>query len=261
MNNLVNELNQSYLATGAATVFVIDRGCSSELFAQISRNNLVKKPVVVEKPIMNKKLIVLAITNVLFTGCASTMSGLGESSSSPSCKAPVGVSCTSVTGIYANAAQLNLPALIQAKTVSETVSDKTSDKTAKSPSYYGDKQVSLNPTRWVESNKMPPIAMNTPQSGDPIRSQPLTLRIWLAPWIDAEGDLHDQRYIYTTVHNGEWLIEANQAAIKDKYKAVSISRRALDVSKNLLTENGPTIAETLANPQRTGNEAPNEGAK
>ena len=257
MNNLVNELNQRYLAAGAAMAFVIDKGRSSELFVNFTRNNLVKKPVVVEKPIMNKKLIVLAMASLFLTGCASTMSGLGESSSSFSCKAPEGVTCTSVTGIYANAAQHNLPALTQAK----NVSDKTSDKTAKTPSYYGDKQVPLDPTSAVESNKMPPIAMNTPQSGDPIRSQPLTLRIWLAPWIDADGDLHDQRYIYTTVHNGEWLIEANQAAIKDRYKAVSISRRALDVGKNLPTENGPTIAETLANPQRTGNEAPNEGAK
>jgi len=198
-----------------------------------------------------KRIMVLAVTTALMNGCAGTMSGLDESGSSFSCKAPEGVTCTSVTGIYANAAQNNLPALEKAKNLSTKVpSDKAANK--KTPDYFevNNQSTNIDPGKPTEPNKISPAAMKSLQSGDPIRSQPLTLRIWMAPWIDADGDLHDQRYVYTTVHNGEWLIEANRAAIKDKYKPVSISKRALETSsKAQSNDKGSSIAEALANPQ------------
>jgi conjugal transfer pilus assembly protein TraV len=183
------------------------------------------------------------------------MSGLGESSSSFACKAPEGVTCKSVTGIYSNAAQHNLPAqMAKSKDAAAVVIE---DKSVKLNSYYddkarGDQLALLNPSKSSELTKMPPSLMTTPQSGDPIRSLPLTLRIWLAPWVDADGDLHDQHYVYTTVHNGEWLIEANQAAIKDKYKAVSISKRALGLSKTPTTNSESSIGEALGNANTDG---------
>ena len=201
------------------------------------------------------KFLILAATGALFTGCASTMSGLGESSSSFACKAPEGVTCKSVTGIYSNAAQHNLPAqMAKSKDAAAVVIE---DKSVKLNSYYddkarGDQLALLNPSKASELNKMPPSLMTTPQSGDPIRSLPLTLRIWLAPWIDADGDLHDQHYVYSTVHNGEWLIEANQAAIKDKYKAVSISKRALGLGKTPTTTNESSIGEALGTANTDG---------
>ncbi len=194
------------------------------------------------------KFLILAAAGALITGCASTMSGLGESSSSFACKAPEGVTCKSVTGIYSNAAQHNLPA--QMAKSKDAATAKIEEKSIKLNSYYDDKArgeqlAQLNPSKASELNKMPPSLMKTPQSGDPIRSLPLTLRIWLAPWIDADGDLHDQHYVYSTVHNGEWLIEANQAAIKDKYKAVSISKRALGLGKTPAATSEPSIGEAL----------------
>lgn len=219
---MINALNtiSSTLTTAGAKSYIIDKGATS------------------------KKLLALVAISSLFTGCASTMSGLGESSSSFACKAPEGVTCKSVTGIYSNAAQHNLPAqMVKSK---DTTAVKIEDKSPKINSYYDDKLrgeqlAKLDPSKANTLSKMPPSLMTTPQSGDPIRSLPLTLRIWLAPWIDADGDLHDQHYVYSTVHNGEWLIEANQAAIKDKYKAVSISKRALGLAKT------PTTATESSN--------------
>ncbi len=35
--------------------------------------------------------------------------------------------------------------------------------------------------------------------------QPETIfRVWLAPFTDAQGDLHDQRYLYVKVLDAEW---------------------------------------------------------
>lgn len=65
-----------------------------------------------------------------------------------------------------------------------------------------------------------PRDLATPNSGDPIRMAPLVLRVWIAPWEDTEGDLHDQHYLYTVVHQGKWLIETNQQQIRDAYKPV-----------------------------------------
>jgi conjugal transfer pilus assembly protein TraV len=73
---------------------------------------------------------------------------------------------------------------------------------------------------------MPPLGyfsprdLATPNSGDPIRMAPLVLRVWIAPWEDTDGDLHDQHYLYTVVHQGKWLIETNQQQIRDAYKPV-----------------------------------------
>ena len=44
------------------------------------------------------------------TGCAGTLTGL-EGESKFACKAPDGVTCSSLSGIYANAVANNLPAL------------------------------------------------------------------------------------------------------------------------------------------------------
>jgi conjugal transfer pilus assembly protein TraV len=32
------------------------------------------------------------------------------------------------------------------------------------------------------------------------------MRVWVAPWIDDEGDLHQQGYLYMVVDQGQWAI-------------------------------------------------------
>ena len=57
-------------------------------------------------------------------------------------------------------------------------------------------------------------------SGMPIRQAPRILRVWVAPWEDDSGDLHDQKFFYTVVNTGNWLIEANKNAIQEKFRPV-----------------------------------------
>lgn len=40
----------------------------------------------------------------------------------------------------------------------------------------------------------------------PLRSAPKVLRVWVAPWIDEEGDLHQEGNLYVVVDHGAWAV-------------------------------------------------------
>lgn len=127
-----------------------------------------------------------------------------DSKDSFSCKAPDGVLCASMTGIYANAQQNNLPG----QTVHQQA--KVAD---------------------VGSTGRPQRPMTQAiSSGTPIRSAPRILRLWFAPWEDSDGDLHDQSLVYLSVDTGKWQIEHTRRRIQDAYRPV---RAPLAVSKDL----------------------------
>lgn len=123
-------------------------------------------------------LLVLA---AVLGGCASSLSGIGGTEGY-ACKAPVGAQCTSVSGVYANSTQGVLPI----------------------PGLPG---------------RAPPVAslvfraapVETPGPAAPvsttIRSAPRILRLWVAPWEDGDGDLHEEAVIHVVADTGRWLIE------------------------------------------------------
>jgi hypothetical protein len=47
------------------------------------------------------------------------------------------------------------------------------------------------------------------------------LRLWLAPWVDEDGDLHDQAYLYVMWHRGEWQLPHTEAGIRRQFAPVS----------------------------------------
>lgn len=177
---------------------------------------------------------VAASAAAVMSGCAGGISGVGGGSSY-ACEAPPGVSCMSVTGINANAAKNNLPAL-RARSGEEArensiasggafSQDKTKasgdidpifgdsvEQAAQAPTYYG--------TPAERGARVSPAAMEAPYSGVPLRTAPRVLRIWMAPFEDAEADLHDQKLVYVTVHTGRWVLEANQVNIQQQFKQV-----------------------------------------
>jgi conjugal transfer pilus assembly protein TraV len=135
------------------------------------------------KPRLIPATAAAALTIMLLSACGS-MTGLTGSSSSFACKAPDGVSCTSVSGVYANAQQNNLPAL----------RSRAQDTPAPGALPTGG------------------AAFPLPAPGMPIRSQARMLRIWVAPWRDDEDTLHDQSYLYVMLDPGKWLIEHSREA-------------------------------------------------
>jgi conjugal transfer pilus assembly protein TraV len=128
------------------------------------------------------------------------MSGL-DGKSEFGCKAPEGVSCSSLSGVYANAVANNLPAL-KDRLLFERDKEKNKEKKEAEP-YDAKSEI---------------IIGEAPSSGDPIRSQPKIMRIWIAPWEDSEGDLHDQSYIYVVADYGRWKIEHSKQKIINEYQ-------------------------------------------
>ena len=143
--------------------------------------------------------LVVGAAATLLGGCASTMSGLGGEGSY-ACKAPVGSQCTSVSGVYANSIHGQPPA---------SALPKPSNPPAK------------------PSASAPPLAAGALQtaravdkSPTSLRSEPRVLRLWIAPWEDADGDLHEASVVHVLVDTGRWLIERVVPTSRNRIDAV-----------------------------------------
>lgn len=139
------------------------------------------------------RLLPLALA---ITGCSSLMTGL-DGQGSFSCKAPDGISCASLSGVYANAVQNNLPG-------------QRPQGNASSSADGG--QVSARLTK------------SSLQAGDPLRSAQKVRRVWLAPWEDEDEVLHDQSYFYMVVDVGRWQIEHSRRQASERYRPVMAPR-------------------------------------
>jgi conjugal transfer pilus assembly protein TraV len=142
---------------------------------------------------MRTVCLIVSVLALALGGCAGTLTGM-DGESKFSCKAPDGVTCSSLSGVYANAVANNLPGLRK---------DGKGDPAVRSPS-----------TESPDGT----ITGQVASSGDPLRTQAKVLRIWIAPWEDTEGDLHDQSYIYVVANAGRWAIEHSQRHIVDRYR-------------------------------------------
>lgn len=164
---------------------------------------------------MKTHLIALTAALVL-GGCA--FSGY-DADSQFSCKAPDGVPCMSVSGVYANAKQNNLPGQRIKHDVPPESSASTAGPTAERVVQrdYGAPETNF---ALGTTEKTSPKTMAAMNSGVPLRTRERILRVWLAPFEDQEGDLHDQKYFYVTVNSGSWTIEANRMNIRKQYQQV-----------------------------------------
>ncbi|MEO7495630.1 MAG: TraV family lipoprotein [Massilia sp.] len=168
---------------------------------------------------MYARLITLAAVATVLGGCGS-ITGFADSGSKFACKAPPGVICTSVSGVYANAQQNNLPSL-------------QSDTRPTSTSY-------AIPTGGA--------AFPFAAAGMPIRSQSRVLRIWVAPWRDEDDTLHDQSYMYVMVDPGKWLVErSRESTVRKTMTRLRPLGQPRSASAGTSTSDGSPAAGSLAN--------------
>ncbi len=113
-------------------------------------------------------------------GCASSLSGVGGSEGY-ACKAPIGAQCTSVSGVYANSTQGqgSFPGLVGR----------------------------MSPIAAYSSIAERPAPAARQATVGAIRSAPRVLRVWVAPWEDRDGDLHEEAVVHVLADTGRWLIE------------------------------------------------------
>ena len=122
---------------------------------------------------MTKKTITAIIFSLMAVsvgGCSSSaIWGLG--SSDYSCPAPKGDACRGVSSVYDDGA--------------------ASAASADEPSAAAP-VAAAPPKRAI------------PQSGAPLLHAPRLIRLWVAPFEDENGDLHDQQFVYVVIDFGEW---------------------------------------------------------
>lgn len=182
---------------------------------------------------MKPRIILALFASLPLGGCAFT--GLSDAQKDFQCKAPDGVLCTSVSGVYANSLEDNLPAQKTDKTAAH----------AKYPDGAGDAPRTFSPK-----------ALDAPNSGDPLRLPPMVLRVWIAPWEDSDGDLHDQQYFYTVLNTGRWMIETNQENIRNKFKPVFPLKKPKPEADNDQSGAAEAVAaDALAQGQPQNNQA------
>jgi conjugal transfer pilus assembly protein TraV len=139
----------------------------------------------------------------LVAGCAGF-----DSESKFKCKAPDGISCSSLSGAYANAVEDNLPGSPQKATSRKNKKEEVAQA----------------------------IAGVAPETDKPVLSTPVVLRVWVAPWEDERKVLHDQAYLYAVVDPGHWQIAHNKNKLIKQYRVLSPLVRK------------PTAPSTASNP-------------
>ena len=152
-----------------------------------------------------RRIVVLLLPAL--SACAN-MAGL-DGRSEFACKAPDGVVCTSVSGVYANSRTGALPA------------QKGQDQIGAKPRNTGSAHGNEGTDAKAEPNPQVATLPAAPVAGTPLLSPPKVLRLWLAPWVDEDGDLHDQVYLYVMWNRGEWQIEHTRSQIRQQFAPVA----------------------------------------
>lgn len=165
----------------------------------------------------------LAGTAVLgLSGCASNLSGVGGTPTY-ACKAPAGAQCTSVSGVYANAGQgarQLLGSEAPRATGSGALGTSAADGTSHGPlvrSGAGAPAAKVSPAETrpapAPASGATTVAPTAPSGAVPaqstaaLRTAPRVLRLWIAPWEDSDGDLHEASTVHVLIDHGRWLIE------------------------------------------------------
>lgn len=158
------------------------------------------------------------------SGCASNLSGLGGAPSY-ACKAPVGSQCTSVSGVYANSLDAEFAAFApptpakKANTTSGAINTPTFDTPMTPGTASASPGASTTPDSSTAAATLD-VALQPGSSPAGLRSPPRVLRLWIAPWEDADGDLHEASVVHVLVDAGRWLIERVVPTNRPRFDAV-----------------------------------------
>jgi len=162
-------------------------------------------------------------STIVLGGCASALSGVGGTEGY-ACKAPIGAQCTSVSGVYANAngsssANANASAnsdLLELRAVHEAFRPQGLLTMPSIPVATLEAQ----PAPSAESSPARAAGASAGATASPatqaLRSPPRVLRLWISPWEDADGDLHEASFINVVIDTGRWLIERVRPAPRSR---------------------------------------------
>ena len=198
------------------------------------------------------QVVLLTLT---VSGCASTLSGVGGTPRY-ACKAPIGALCTSVSGVYAHAlrgmSEVPRPPLTTpAPTLlgdADLAAKVTSPFARAKPVALSRSPSPVRPGSQSTSKPSFPLARYAdsppPPISDPaLRSEPRVLRLWIAPWEDSDGDLHDAAFVHVVVEPGRWLIDRVRPVPRNRLDGIT-PPAAMATPPQTPADQSPQIAPT-----------------
>jgi conjugal transfer pilus assembly protein TraV len=199
----------------------------------------------------------LVSASALLSGCGG-LSGLGATSEFK-CTAPVGIPCQSVSAVY-------LGDRMAGATTATPTATSTAQAGATEPRSAGPAVASASSledratgggtdralTAAVSPAMYKPAAAREPRALGAIRSDPTVIRIWVAPWEDADGDLNDQGYVYLQIDSGRWLIEHNRERIRREFSPQAAGPVAQSVAGPFPVGSAPAAPTSVAAMGGTG---------
>ena len=140
---------------------------------------------------------ILAAT--FLSGCTS-LSGVGGDTQY-ACPAPRGVQCGSVSANYLQSLRGDLPG------------QPPNRRAGSDPG--GASAATVTPGRSGNANVDPDT---------PLYSPPRILKLWVAPWEDRDGVLHDAAFVFVPIDHGHWLLDPVRAAPRLEDRAIRSPR-------------------------------------
>lgn len=137
---------------------------------------------------MNYRHLIPCLLLPTLVGCAGSLSGL-DGTKNLSCPVGEGVTCKPMSQVYEESAK----------------QDDADGQTAET--------TPLPPRGAVQA---PLGAENGPV---PLSTRPSVMRLWIAPWEDADGDLHEGAWIAMRLDDGRWNIDHVRERIHEGYGA------------------------------------------
>ena len=122
----------------------------------------------------------LLVALLTLTGCSS-LSGLQDAQSDFACSVDMTPRCASLSAVHES--------LDKEETLGKAI------------------VIREESDRDTVSQSFDPLTVQTPLMS-PKRAPEEILRIWIAPYIDTEGDLHAEHVIFTTVRTARWAPES-----------------------------------------------------
>ena len=140
---------------------------------------------------MSRRLLLSAVFCCLtaLTGCSS-ITGLQDAESNFACSVDMTPRCASLSAVH------------------ESLDKEETQKNFTFESSSSDTSSNRVKIREVTTNGEPidRLTIDTPLM-TPKRAPEEILRVWIAPYIDTEGDLHAEHVIFTTVRGARWAPE------------------------------------------------------
>lgn len=130
-------------------------------------------------------LIAVLLSSSILTGCGS-LTGLQDAESNFACSVDMTPRCASLSSVHKS--------LDREETQKNIAFDSSSANT-----------VQIHPVT-TDGQTIDRLAYETPLM-TPKRAPEEILRVWVAPYIDTDGDLHAEHVIFTTVRRARWAPE------------------------------------------------------